>query len=173
MNDFGTPEDRHNAALARTASDWMEIYIEIVERSLRQIEQQHSAGGDAEAYATWRTTNRPRLKRIGKTLTKNGLVLDQRMEVSGLQFRPPNHIIWDNSLKPHATFHWADGQELTFYGDDAGSAVGFFAWWVNFQMVVLGPGGGGQSRIIDPRSPEYAAYMQAKARDQKKGLEPS
>jgi len=156
------PEDQRRAALARTARDWMDIYIEVIERQLPS---------GPEVFEQWTKVNRPRLRKIGDRFTSAGLTLDERIE--GIRtFRPPNDIHFLTPSNPYVTFHWPDGQSLTFRDTRAGSAMAFWVWWSNFQLPIIGPSEG-KTRNIIAGSPEYRSYMEAKRRDQEKGIEPS
>ena len=154
-------------ASARTIREWMEIYVEILELSLREIEKQHP--DDDSVYQKYKTESRPRLKRILRDFEVAGLNLMDEIEFEGVHVVPGQaHPIWEDSGRPYIAFYWPDGQALQFVGDDAISAVGFFIFWQAHQDPVLGAKveGSGESRIINPGEADHKAYFKAKAEDQ-------
>lgn len=166
-------EARRKAALARDVADWMEIYTEIVRH---QLEQMAAANLNDEGllFEKWKSETRPRLRRVGKRFQEAGLVLDSRMQVEGVEVgRGGGLPIFLEPHKPWVRFFWPTGESLKFTGEDAVSAFGFFLWWSNFQVPILGPENVGQTKTYLPGDPEYDAYFAAKRADMNRGIEPA
>lgn len=164
------PEEQIKIACARTIEEWIDIYTEIVVRNLQYLEQQEPALKGI-IWERWRSEGKPRLRRICRDFRSAGLLLSEDIEVSGIHLRPNHPVIWENPANPVVTFHWPDGSTITFRGDDAISAVGFFQFWVSQKELFEAPAEG-KGRIITPGSREEQAYFDAKRRDQENGLEP-
>lgn len=159
------------AAEAKSAKDWMDLYQEITESSVKSIYEAEGNGHRVlEALEPWR----PCYKRVGIELQAHGLPLSEQIEVEGPimgNTRTGLPVIdgWANG-KVEATFHWPDRSKLTFRGRDALVAVTFWMWWVNFQDVHNQQLGVAQAaeqrtRLILPGSPDSLSYHAAKKDD--------
>jgi hypothetical protein len=171
--ETATVAEQFKAALARTAKDWFEIYIEMVEVNLRHLEKTDPKN-HAATYATWTQESRPRLRRICAAFTAAGLNLSDQLEVEGPDIRF-GKIVFPDPTRPRLVLHWPDGQYLTFDGVDAMSATAFFIWWQNFQVPLFGTdslSGSQDNKILKPGDAAFGEYMRAKAADQRKGQEP-
>lgn len=165
------PEEEIKVACARTVAEWMDIYREIlVERLKMLIKDQPSIEGIT--WENYRHHTVLRLRRIVRDFMAAGLDLRDDIEVSGIHLVPGHPPLWEDPNNPVVTFYWPDGQTLTFQGESALSAVGFFEFWSKNQTVIKGPKEG-QSRIIKPGEAEHRSYFDAKAKDQAEGLEPT
>lgn len=162
------------AAKARTVREWMEIYIEILIERLKQIE---ATRPDLHpmAMSTFRTEARPAMRRIASAFEGAGLELTEEMEFEGAHPHPDERIGWNDptwvSVPEKATYFWPDGSSLSFTGADARHSLGFFLFWQNYQMPVIGMPQGGEKRILTG-GVDYDRYFAAKKADQQQGLEP-
>lgn len=170
----GLDNDARNKALKRPVSEWMAMYIELIESSLKRIEKDNSLGAPV-LYENFKNITRPRLIKVGKLFQKNGLALDSTVVFRGCRVININagQVIWDNQSSPRIDYFWEDGHKLTLTGDMAIASLGFFHFFQQHQAPFQGGPSvrEGQSRIINPGDAEHTDYMRAKAEDQKKGLE--
>ena len=164
------PEERLKVAAARTISEWMEIYIEVIARTLeaKAFNQEGLKGVVKERFMG---ETIPRLKRIVRDFEVAGVTLHDEIDVSGIHLVPGYPPLWDDPNRPEVIFYWPDGQELKFQGKEALSAVGFFEFWQKHLIPIRGVKGG-QRRIIQPGSAEEKEYFDAKNKDMQKGTEP-
>lgn len=165
---------RTKAALARTVTEWMEIYLEVLEANLKQIEQTHPEH-HGRIFAEYQQTARPQLRHIAKEFQKAGLSLSEEMEFEGPEIGPfgPNGemaLRWpDPAMK--VTYFWPDGKsKLSFEGEYAQRSIGFFMFWQNYQTPLM-PAQEGGKRILTGGA-EYDNYFKNKKADQSQGLEP-
>lgn len=157
------PEEQLRVAAARTVADWMNIYIEVVLRTLEKITGEEIQG---QLYEKFRGETIPRLRRIVRDFEAAGLTIYDEIEVEGIHLIPGHRPLWEDPSRPEAKFIWPDGSELRFQGESAISAVGFFEFWAKHQIPITGVKGG-QRRIITPGSTEEQSYFTAKERDQR------
>lgn len=157
------PEDQVKIATARSVAEWMEIYIEVLVRTLEgpDFEGVELKGVLAERF---RGETLPRLRRIVRDFQVAGLSINEEIEVEGIHLIPGQKPIWENPNRPEVKFIWPDGSELKFQGASAISAVGFFEFWAKHQIPVIGLKSG-KRRIIAPGSQEEQDYFAAKERD--------
>lgn len=158
------------ALMASTTKEWMDIYIELIEATLKATERQ--SGRNPEAFSEFTTAVRPRLRRIATRLDAYGLSLTDEIDIEGMTFEPPNKIGWDNPNRPTTTLIWPDGQSVTFVGDEATSCAAFLMWWQSMQAglfaergLQLGILGKNEVRTLGPGDPDYENYRKAKEAD--------
>ena len=158
------PEQQIRAALARTARDWMEIYVEVIMETVRQIvEQQPSLEG--KVMEDFRGSTRPRLRRIAREFDAAGFALTDDLEIQGAHPGPGGQPLWEDSTNPVVVFSTPDGRQLIFAGEDAPSALGFMQFWLQHAPLVKQQEQ--KSRIINPGDPGYDEYFRAKAKSQR------
>jgi len=169
---------RTKALMAQTTREWMDIYIELLESSLRNAEASAGVGALTEAYREYATVVRPRLRRIAARLDQAGLALTDEIDLEGLSFEPPNNISWDNPVMPQTVLIWPDGQRITFKGNEATSCAAFLMWWQSMQAghfteqgLIHSITSPGEARILSPGDEGYAEYLKAKRQDIQDGRE--
>lgn len=162
----------------KSVRQWGDIYIELMEQILRQIETENPQAHPM-AFSNFTTSVRPGIRRIVSAFESAGLDLSEDIEVEGpvptqsaMAGFPPD-ISWPNPAKPKATYFWPDGSRLSFEGEDAIRSVAFFMFWQNHQDVHQAQAkNAGQRRLILPGDRDYTNYITAKKADQDAGKEP-
>ncbi len=157
-------------AEAKNAKDWMDLYQEITEHSVKVTMEQNGAGDQVlEHLKEWR----PAFAHVSRELNAHGLPLTEEIELEGPIMGLTNTglpIIESWPLGVQVKFHWPDGSKLHFKGNAAIVAVTFWMWWVNFQdvhkqQIGIADKAEKRSRIILPGSLESQAYGDAKRKD--------
>lgn len=157
------PEHQIKAALARSACEWMEIYIEVLIETLKKIIAQQPAI-EGKVMEDFRGDTRPRLRRIAREFDSAGFILTDDVEVEGPQPGPGGQPLWPDTTNPVVVFSTPEGKHLAFKGIDAPSALGFVQFWLQHAELVKGHKP--QSRIIQPGSAESVSYFSEKKKDQ-------
>ena len=153
------PEQQMRAALARSARDWMEIYLEVIMETAKKIIAQQPAI-EGTVMEEFRGHSRPRLRRIAREFDAAGFVLTDDMEVQGAHPGPDGRPLWEDASNPVVVFSTVEGKQLVFVGEDAPSALGFVQFWMQHGVMMREKKQ--QSRIIQPGEPGYAEYFAAK-----------
>lgn len=159
------------AAEARTPREWMELFQEITESSVKTIQENEGLGHKVlEVLEPWR----PSYRRVSEALQSHGMPLTEEIEVEGPIMGTTRSGLpvvdgWHGG-HPNVTFHWPDKSKLHFRGRDALVAVSFWMWWVHFQEVhnqQLGIAKNAEmrTRLILPGSPDSVSYHAAKKDD--------
>lgn len=153
------PEQQIKAALARSARDWMEIYIEVLMETVKKIIAQQPAI-EGKVMEDFRGETRPRLLRIAREFDAAGFILTDDVDVEGPQPGPGGQPLWPDTTNPVVVFSTAEGKHLAFRGVDAPSALGFVQFWLQHSELVKGHKP--RTRIIQPGSAEAVSYLNAK-----------
>lgn len=165
------PEDQIRAANARSVRDWVDIYLEVI---VRVMEQSEASNMETKGLVWERYTRetRPRLRRIAREFDSRGLELSDELDISGVTPHPVSKMpLWEDASRPWVVFHWEDGRQVAFYGNDAPSALFFILWWQQHGLP-LRPKKEAKSRIIMPGEAEHSDYFAQKRRAQERGEEP-
>ncbi len=165
------------AAEARRPGEWLDIYSEIVEYNVKTTMEAH---GDGQVALEALRERRGHIKHIRTALEEHGLPLSEDVEIEGGphveqdQFGLPTKVIWPGG--EWIRLCWKDGSKVEFRGAKAWTAYTFIRWWASYHQMFLqltDPGSAKpKSRIIEPHSPEWVKYMEAKRKDQARGVEP-
>jgi hypothetical protein len=165
-------------AKARTPGDWFDIYNSIVEHGVKTTMESNGEG----ALAAERLRERKgAAKEVRHILESHGMPLSEAIEIEGPYVTNDERGITTQVSWPQGQWmrlHWPDHSTVEFRGAKAWVALGFIMWWEQFhqQFKALEDSKAPQPvvkrRLIEPNSPEWKNYFGAKARDQKKGLEP-
>lgn len=165
-----TAAAKERAARARSAAEWFDIFIDVVEQGVRQGLEMNKRGHEILDVLA---EHRPSWRRVREALSAQGLELNEGVEVEGPvighnQLGIPEVIGWP--MGPVAKLYWTDGSKLEFTGKAALVAASFIIWWTGFNQVHMVQFGGDtpppQSRIVEPGSDDYLRYIQAKAKAQ-------
>lgn len=157
-------------AEAKSPKDWMELFREITEHSVKVTMEGNGAGDRVvDALKDWR----PSYVRVARELEAHGMPLTEEIELEGPTMGTTTTglpIVEQWPMGVQVKFHWPDGSMLHFKGNDAMVAVAFWMWWVNFQdvhrqQIGLANHAEKRSRIIMPGTPESIAYGDAKRKD--------
>lgn len=153
----------HKAALARTAGDWFDIFDEVTTNAVVKTMESH---GDSpmDVLHDWKDDRAA----VRREFVAHELPLTEEVEFEGPvpdPERPTDQtaILWPAGQ--FINFHWPDGSRLSFRGRKAIIALSFILWWDGFHSaykVSLGQQVGGQSRVIEPGSPEWLDYYKNK-----------
>lgn len=160
------------AALARTPGEWFDIFEEVTTHHVVKTMESH---GDSavDVLHDWKDDKIA----VRREFMAHGLPLTEEIEIEGPvqdPSRPTDQtaILWPAGQQ--LTIHWPDGSTLMFRGRKALIAFSFILWWDSFQSafkVSTGQQIGGQSRVIEPGSPEWNEYYRRKNADLAKGVE--
>lgn len=166
------------AALARTAGEWFDIFVDITSAGVRQTLELSLPPGEATAeFDRKMTEQKPYFRAVRADFESHGLPLTDEIEIEGPEVRldaagMPHIVEWPRGV--WIEFIWpqagSKGDRLRFMGQKAIVALAFIQWWTSFHTVaqrMAGIEGNEQRRIIDPNSPEYKSYFAAKAKDQR------
>lgn len=146
-----TPEDQayvatlQKGAKAKSTSDWLEIYQEVVERSMYQALTTQNTGNAMEIIRSWRIdwkSTAADLKAIDVGILEDVELEDAPLVLGGRIQESPK------GMKIHAPGR----SPLLLRGAKALSAYNFFQWFISFKDTITG----------DPRSRRdpLAEYMQ-------------
>lgn len=161
------------AATARGAGDWFDIYTEIVEMGVKKV---FESNGDGHLVLEKLAPRRRDAAIVRREFVAHGLALSEEIQCEGPEITPdPNGQLtqysWPRGLWVH--FIWPDGSILKFQGTKSITALGFVQWWTTFHLHykhLVDPSAPQKRRIIEAHTPEWDAYMRAKARDQANAL---
>lgn len=160
-------------ALRRTVVEWGEIYCETIERAIAKIERDNSAVDGKPLWHAYARDTKPAIKRIAKRFQHYGLSLDVRLTYTGVVVMnmQAGQVFWDNPKDPEIIFQWPDNTKLAFKGLDAQKALGFFEFYKQAQVPILGPSDmePGARRILSAGDADHDHYMAAKKADQDAG----
>lgn len=160
-------------AEAKSPKDWMELFREITEHSVKTMMEANGQGGQVlQQLAPWRGS----FVVVSQRLNAHGMPLSEEIEVEGpIIGRTANGLPivdeWPTGV--WVKFHWPDRSFVGFKGNDAIVAVSFWMWWADFQHVHMkqmdiAKVAEGKTRLILPGSAESIQYHQAKREDQSK-----
>lgn len=158
-------------AEAKTPKDWMDIFQEITEHSVKVTMEQ---AGDGDKVLDRLREWRPAYAHVARELNAHGMPLSEEVELEGPRMGHVNGlpIVEEWPYGVQLKMHWPDGSHLHFKGNAAIVAVTFWIWWVNFQerhltqMGIAKTAQENSKRILLPGSAESAAYNDAKRKDQ-------
>ncbi len=159
------------ASKARSAGEWVDIYTEVVEYNVKTTME---ANGDGLRALEVLKERRPLVRYIRTAFEEHGLSLSEDIEIEGGPVVEtavtglPTKILWPSG--EWIRFHWPDGSKLEFRGAKAWTAYTFIRWWESYQQrfkqltdpTSVKP----KTRLIEPHSPEWQRYMDAKRKDQ-------
>lgn len=166
------------AAQARRPGEWIDIYSEIVEHNVKTTMEAHGDGATALERLKERRTH---VRFIRAAFEEHGLPLSDDVEIEGgpqvdyNQLGLPTRVIWPSG--EWIRFFWPDGSKIEFRGEKAWISYAFMQWWSGYHVMFLQltdptaikP----KTRIIEPHSAEWLSYMEAKRKDQARGVEPT
>lgn len=166
------------AAQARRPGEWIDIYSEIVEYNVKTTMEAHGDGATALERLKERRTH---VRYIRTAFEEHGLPLSEDIEIEGgpiVEQDPsglPTKVLWPSG--EWIRFHWPDGSKIEFRGAKAWTAYTFIRWWDSyhtmFKQLTDPTSVKSKTRIIEPHSPEWQRYMDAKRKDQARGAEPT
>lgn len=163
-------------AEARTPGDWIDIFQEIVEFTVRTTMEEHGEGSQVLEKLE---PTRSAIKQVRARLMEHGLPLLENIDIDGPDIRPDamgclTNVSWHRGQ--WVKLCWPHHKDvLEFRGQQALVALSFVMWWSNFHQTAKQwdtqlQGGqaavAGARRMIEPGSPEWVRYFTAKQADQ-------
>jgi hypothetical protein len=161
------------AATARDAGEWFDIYTEIVEMGVKKVME---SAGDGHLVLEKLAPRRRDAAVVRRDFIAHGLPLSEAIKCEGPEVTAdPNGNMTQYSFPRGmwVRFIWPDRSKLEFRGSKAIVAIAFIQWWVGFHQhykQLVDPSAPKKKRIIEAHTPEWDAYMRAKALDQSRQL---
>ncbi len=168
-------QERHLAEVelakgkARTAEDWFDIYISVVEHGVKTVCEAHG-----ESAVERLAEQRPSFAAVRHVLKYQGLPLTETMEWEGPEYVADENGFYHSLLWPRGQWikiTWPDRDHVEFRGQQAVVAATFLLWWQQFQDLAMaqqasltGQQQASSRRLIEPGSPEWLNYFAAKAK---------
>ncbi len=165
---------------ARKAEEWFDIFVHIVEHGVKSVVEQHQ-GNAVELLAPQRGS----FAAVRHILKYQGLPLTEEMEWEGPEYIQDAYGFYHGMEWPRGEWikiTWPDRDVVELRGRQAVVMATFLLWWQQFAGLATAQqnmldGKAAPRRIIDPGSPEWNRYFQAKAQDiaeaAKRGESPS
>lgn len=162
------------AATARSPGEWIDIFQQVVEFSVKSTMEEH---GDGDKVLDRLSDTRTSLRAIRIRFEEHGLPLLEDIETEGPDVFPDAQGNLTNVSWPRGEwvkFYWPGRNDcMEFRGHKALVALCFIMWWVTFQKTakqwadqILGKGPvEGERRMIEPGTPEWNSYWAAKKAD--------
>lgn len=162
------------AAEAKTAGDWFDIFISIVESSVQQVSE--LSGTPQEQYSATLREQASYNKVVRRKFEEHGLPLTDEIDFEGPDVQSdalgmPHNVTWPRGA--WIEFFWPSqgrrGERLRFEGQYALTALAFIQWWIGFNQVGMHMAGKTpieKPHVVAPGSNEYLDYIEAKKKDQ-------
>jgi hypothetical protein len=160
-------------AEAKTASDWIDIFQEVIEHAVRTTMEEN---GDGKNVLEKLEPSRTAFRAIKARFNDHGLPLLDALEVEG-PLVVSNRLGYDDVTWPlgeWVRFYWPGRTDhLEFRGHQALVAMAFIMWWSQFQRTAQQWSDQlagkeekqGRTRAIEPGSPEWNQYFAMKNAD--------
>ncbi len=164
-------------AAARTIGEWFDAYCDEVEYAVKSTMEEN---GDGHLVLDALAPRRASSKAIRAELEQRDLTFSDEMELEGGPLvQLDEHGVVARMEWPQGEWirlFWPDGSKLEFRGHRALVVFAFIEFWKSRQQLykhLTDPTSNKpKTRIIEPFTPEWNAYMKAKKADQAKGVEP-